>query len=53
MYVQCNLIKMQLFIILSFYCHMKIWQWAIVGHVQMTFIINQSNLSLPDSGSGN
>jgi len=23
-----------------------------VGHVQMTFIVNQSNLSLPDSESG-
>jgi len=23
-----------------------------MGHVQMTFIVNQSNLSLPDSESG-
>jgi len=44
-----NLIKIQLFIILSFYYRMKIWQRPIVGHVQMNFIVNQSNLSLPDS----
>jgi len=40
-----NLIKMQLFIILSFYYRMKISQRPIVGHVQMTFIVNQSSLS--------
>jgi len=33
--------KIQLFIILSFYYHMKIWQRPIVGHVQMTFVVNQ------------
>jgi len=47
-----NLIKIQLFIILSFYYRMKIWQRPIMGHVQVTFIIKQSNLSLPDSESG-
>jgi len=47
-----NLIKIQFFIILSFYYRMKIWQRPIVGHVQMTFIIYQSNRSLPDSESG-
>jgi len=46
-----NLIKIHLFIILSFYYRMKIWQRHIVGHVQITFIVNQSNLILPDSES--
>jgi len=46
-----NLIKIQLFIILSFY-RMKIWQRPVGGHVLMTLIFNQSNLSLPDSESG-
>jgi len=41
------------FTLLSFSNRMKIWQRPIVGHVQMTFIVNQSNLSLPDSESGN
>jgi len=40
-----NLIKIQLFILLSFY-------YRMMGHLQMTFIVNQSNLSLPDSESG-
>jgi len=46
-----NLIKIQLFIILSFCYRMDIWQRPIVGHVQMTRIVSQSNLSLPDSES--
>jgi len=51
--MKSSLIKIQLFMILSFYYHMKIWQQPIVGHMQMTFIVNQSNLSLPDSENGN
>jgi len=46
-----NLIKIQLFIILSFY-RMKIWQRPIRGHVLMTLTFNMSNLSLSDSESG-
>jgi len=47
-----DLIKIQLFIILSLYYLMKIWQWPVRCHVQMTFIVNKSNISLPDSESG-
>jgi len=47
-----NLFKIQLFIILLFFYHMKIWQRPVRGHVQMTFVVNQSNLSLPDSEIG-
>jgi len=30
---------------------MEMWQRSVVGHVQMTFIVNQSNHSIPDSES--